>query len=123
MEHCPITDKNRVAVEAVYMIEALTLVKSMKTMHKPEVAQHLQERYKGFIRSIPLTCFADASIKVKMEEKYFHAKGTSADGLLTKANKVLKNVRVLAAGIRGVLMPLHQIPSGKSLTDMQTSST
>ena len=74
------------------MIEALTLVKSMKTMRKPEVAQHLQERYKGFIRSIPLTRFSDASIKVKMEEKYFRAKGTSADGLLTKANEVLKNV-------------------------------
>ena len=44
MECHPITDKNRVAVEAVYMIEALTLVKSMKTMCKPEVAQHLQER-------------------------------------------------------------------------------
>ena len=119
MERRPITDKNRVAVEAVYMIEALTLVKIMKTMRKPEVAQHLQERYKGFICSIPLTRFSDASIKVKMEEKYFRAKGTSADGLLTKANEVLKNVRVLAAGIRGVSTPLHQIPSGKNLTDLR----
>jgi hypothetical protein len=54
-----------------------------------------------------------------MEEKYFHAKGSSADGLLTKANEVLKNVRALAAGIRGVATPLHQIPSGKSLSDMR----
>ena len=54
-----------------------------------------------------------------MEEKYFRAKGTSADGFLTKANEVLKNVCALAAGIRGVGSPLHQIPSGKSLTDMK----
>jgi hypothetical protein len=54
-----------------------------------------------------------------MEEKYFRAKGTSADGFLTKANEVLKNVRALGAGIRGVGTPLHQIPSGKSLTDMR----
>ena len=54
-----------------------------------------------------------------MEEMYFRAKGTSTDGLLTKANEVLKNVPVLAAGIRGVSTPLHQIPSGKSLTDMR----
>ena len=42
-----------------------------------------------------------------MEAKYFCAKGMSADGLLTKANDVLKNVRVMAAGIRGVGTPLH----------------
>jgi hypothetical protein len=106
-------------LEAIYMVEALTLVKSMKTMRTPEVAQRLQEQYNGFIREIPLTHFADASIKVKIEEKDFHAKGSSADGLLMKANKVLKYVCVLAAGIRGVSMPLHQIPSGKSLTAMR----
>ncbi len=54
-----------------------------------------------------------------MEAKYFRAKGTSADGLLTKANEVLKNVRALAAGTRGVGTPLHQIPSGRSLRDMR----
>ncbi len=52
-----------------------------------------------------------------MKAKFFRAKGTSADGLLTKANDVLKNVRVMAAGIRGVGTPLHQIPSGRCLTD------
>jgi len=54
-----------------------------------------------------------------MEAKYFRAKGMSADSLLTKTNDVLKNVRVMAAGIRGVSTPLHQIPSGRSLMDMQ----
>ena len=38
MECCPIAASNRIAVEAVYMIEALTIVKSMKTMWKPEIA-------------------------------------------------------------------------------------
>ena len=53
-----------------------------------------------------------------MQEKYYRAKGTSADGLLTKANDVLKNVRGMAAGIRGVGTPLHQIPSGRILHDV-----
>jgi hypothetical protein len=54
-----------------------------------------------------------------METKYYRAKGTSADGLLTKASTVLKNVRVMAAGIQGIGILLHQIPSGRSLIDMR----
>jgi hypothetical protein len=73
---------------------------------------------RAFIHDIPLERFSDRSLKVTMEVKYFHAKGESADGLLTKANDVLKNVCVMAAGIRGVGTPLHQIPSGRSLMDM-----
>jgi hypothetical protein len=119
MERRPISSYNRVAVEAVYMVKALTLVKSMKTMHKPEIAQRVQDKYKAFIQAIPLDRFADSSIKVMMEAKYFCAKGTSADGLLMKANEVLKNVCALVAGIRGVGTPLHQIPSGRSLPDMR----
>jgi hypothetical protein len=69
MERRPISANNRIAVEAIYMVETLTIVKSMKTMHKAEVALHLQERYKAFIRAIPLTRFAEPSLKVKMEEK------------------------------------------------------
>ena len=53
-----------------------------------------------------------------MLEKYFRAKGSSADGLLTKAKDVLKNVHSIAAGIRGVGTHMHQIPSGRSLRDM-----
>jgi hypothetical protein len=119
MERRPIAASNRITVEAVYMVEALTIVKSMKTMWKPEIAQHVQDKYRAFINAIPLERFSDRSLKVTMEAKYFRAKGMSADGLLTKANDVLKNVRVMAAGIRGVGTPLHQIPSGRSLMDMQ----
>jgi hypothetical protein len=119
MERRPIAASNRIAVEAVYMVEALTIVKSMKTMRKPEIAQRVQDKYRAFIHAIPLERFSDRSLKVTMEAKYFRAKGESADGLLTKANDVLKNVRVMAAGIRGVGTPLHQIPSGRSLMDMR----
>jgi hypothetical protein len=119
MERRPITVSNRVAVEAVYMVEALTMVKSMKTMRKPEIAQRLQDKYKAFIKAIPLERFSDRSLKVTMEAKYKSAKGMSATGSLTKANDVLKNVRVMAAGIRGIGTPLHQIPSGRSLMDMR----
>jgi hypothetical protein len=100
MERRPIAASNRIAVEAVYMVEALTIVKSMKTMRKPEIAQRVQDKYRSFIHAIPLERFADRSLKVTMEAKYFRAKGESADSLLTKANDVLKNVRVMAAGVR-----------------------
>jgi len=78
----------------------------------------VQDKYRAFINAISLERFSDRSLKVTMEAKYFRAKGMSADGLLTKVNDVLKNVRVMAAGIRGVGTPLHQIPSGRSLMDM-----
>ena len=81
MEHRPIAASNCIAVEAVYMVEALTIVKSMKMMQKPEIVQRVQDKYR------------DRSFKVTMEAKHFRAKGMSADGLLTKANDVLKNVR------------------------------
>ena len=119
MERRPISAVNRTAVEAVYMVEALTMVRSMKTMRKPEIAAKLQAKYKELIQSIPLERFSDMTLKMMMETKYYRAKGTSADGLLTKANEVLKNVRVMAAGIQGIGTPLHQIPSGRSLTDMR----
>jgi len=90
-------------------------------MRKPEIAQRVQDKYRAFINAIPLERFSDRyrSLEVTMEAKYFPVKGMSADGLLTKANDVLKNVRVMAAGIRGVGTPLHQIPSGRSLMDMR----
>jgi hypothetical protein len=92
MERRPIAASNSIAVEAVYMVEVLTIVKSMKTMRKPEIAQHVQDKYRAFIQAIPLERFSDRSLKVTMEAKYFRTKGESADGLLTKANDVLKNV-------------------------------
>ncbi len=54
-----------------------------------------------------------------MSEKYYRVKTNSAESFLTKATDVLKNVRSLAAGIRGIGTPLHQIPSEKSLMDMK----
>ena len=119
MERRPISAVNRTAVEAVYMVEALTTVKSMRTIRKPEIAAKLQAKYKELIQTIPPDRFSDSTLKTMMETKYYRAKGTSADGLLTKANEVLKNVRVMAAGIQGIGTPLHQIPSGRSLTDMR----
>ena len=119
MERRPISAANRIAVEYVYMIEALTTVRSMKTMRKPEIAAKVQAKYKELIQSIPLERFSDMTLKMMMETKYYRAKGTSADGLLTKANEVLKNVRIMAAGIQGIGTPLHKIPSGRSLMDMR----
>ena len=60
MDRRPISVSNRIAVEAVYMVEALMLVKSMRTMRRQEIAERVQEKYKAFIRSIPLTVFLTA---------------------------------------------------------------
>ena len=88
-------------------------------MRKPEIAAKVQAKYKELVQSIPLERFFDSTLKMMMETKYYRAKGTSADGLLTKANEVLKNVCIMAAGIKGIGTPLHKIPSGRSLMDMR----
>jgi hypothetical protein len=64
----PISVHNWVTVETVYMVKAVTLMKSMQSMKKPEIAQHPRDKYKLFIRALPLDCFADASVKIKMEK-------------------------------------------------------
>jgi hypothetical protein len=115
----PISLQNRVAVEAAYMVEALTSVRSMCAMQKTEIAPLVQEKYKLFICMLPLQRFADATMRVKMVEKYFRAKSNSPDRFYTKACNVMKGVRALATVIKGVGSPLHQIPSGKSLMDMK----
>ncbi len=107
MGRVPISLNICVAVEAAYMVEAITLVKSMQTMKKPEIAAASQDKYKAFLGALPLSCFADASVKVRMAEKYFRAKSNSPEGFLTKATDVLKNVRAVAAGIKGIGTLLH----------------
>jgi hypothetical protein len=84
------------------MFEAITLVRSMRSMRKVEVAVLMQDKYKSFICALPLSYFTDASVKVKMMEKYFRAKSNSPEGFLTKANEVVKNVRAIVAGIRSI---------------------
>jgi hypothetical protein len=74
----------------------------MQSIRKTEVTVLMQEKYKSFIHALPMCHFADASVKVKMEEKYFRANGNILEGILTKANEVVKNVRAIVAGIRGI---------------------
>ena len=57
----PISLQNRVAVEASYMVEAVTQVRSMRSMRKTEIAPLVHDKYKSFIRMIPLQRFADAT--------------------------------------------------------------
>ncbi len=69
MRGVPISLQNRVAVEAAYMVEAVTTVRCMRSMRKTEIAPLVHDRYKSFIRVIPLERFADATVRVKMVEK------------------------------------------------------
>ncbi len=86
----PISLNNCVAIEAAYMVEAIILVKSMGTMKKAEIAAATRDKYKAVIDALPLSCFAYASLKVKIAEKYFRAKSNSPEVFLTKATDVLK---------------------------------
>jgi hypothetical protein len=90
MGHVPIPANNCVALEAAYMVEAITLVRSMWSMRKAEIAVLVQDKYKSFICALPLSCFADASVKVKIEEKDFRAKSNRPDEFSTKGNEVAK---------------------------------
>ncbi len=63
MERRPISCASHIAVEAVYMVEVLTIVKSMKTMRKAEIAQRVQDNYTGplstlFLLNVSLTALS-----------------------------------------------------------------
>ncbi len=77
---------NCIAVEAAYMVEAVTLVKSMRTMKKPEIATAAQDKYKALFGALPLSRFADASIKVRMAGNYFREKSNSPEGFFDQGN-------------------------------------
>ena len=107
-----------VAVEAVYMIEAYTIMRSAKTMKKPGVALKVQATYKELINSIPTGRFTDFGLKDKMLQRYFRAKTNSPAGLLTKVEDSLQKARVMLTKLKGIGTPFHDIPSGKSLMDV-----
>jgi hypothetical protein len=120
MGRIPITSNNRMAVETVYMIEAYTIVRSVKTMKKPDVAMKVQATYKELINLIPTNRFSDFGLKDKMLQGYFRAKTkNSPAGLLTKAEDSIAKARVMATKLKGFGTPLHEIPSGKSLMDVK----
>ena len=121
MGRIPITSTNRMAVETVYMIEAYTIVRSAKTMKKPDVAMKVQATYKELINLIPTNRFSDFGLKDKMLQGYFRAKTNSPAGLLTKAEDSIAKARVMATKLKGFGTPLHEIPSGKSLMDVKES--
>ena len=107
------------AVETVYMIEAYTIVRSAKTMKKPDVAMKVQATYKELINLIPTNRFTDFGLKDKKLQGYFRAKTNSPAGLLTKAEDSIAKARVMATKLKGFGTPLHKIPSGKSLMDVK----
>ena len=118
MERRTISSTNRAAVEAAYIIEALTLVRSAATMKKPDVALKVQETYKNLIDAIPNNRFADIGIKSKMLQGYFRAKKNSPAGMLIKAEDTMGKVRAMSSSIQGIGTPLHKLPSGKGLRDV-----
>ncbi len=85
MGDVPISLQNRVAVEAAYMVEALTSVRSMHAMQKTEIAPLVHDKYKSFIHMTPLQRFTDTTVRIKMVKKYFRAKSNSPDGFYTKS--------------------------------------
>jgi len=115
MERGPITTENRAAVEFVYMIEADTIVRSQNTLHKPELAVKLLEKYKQLIEAIPVNRFGGYGLHNLMLVKYYGAKTGSASGIkdkikTTKRHDVQELVRALQ---------LNKLPSGRGIIDMK----
>lgn len=119
MERRLIVSPYRSAVEAVYMVKALSIVRSQKAMKKPDIALKVQEIYKELIKSIPEDRFGELGLKQKMMQGYFRAKKNSPAGILAKAEDIITKVRGTGALIKGIGTPLHRIPSGKSLSDIR----
>ncbi len=99
------------------MIEAYTIMRSTKTMKKPDVALKVQATYKELINLIWSVHFSDFGLKDKMIQGCNQMKTNSAAGLLTKAEDSLSTVRIMSTKVKGIGTPLRNIPSGKSLMD------
>jgi hypothetical protein len=119
MDRVNISTSNCAAVECVYMVEAFTLVRDQKQMKRLQVAEKVQAKYWQLITAIPISTFADTTLKPKMIEKFYHAKSGSASSFLDKVEDVIRSVRGVAGGLAGIGTPLHKIPSGKSLSNVK----
>ncbi len=87
---------------------------------KLDVALKVQAMYKELINLIPTSSrFTDFGLKDKMLQGYFGAKMNSPAGLLTKVEDSIAKARVMTTKLKGIGSPLHDILSGKSLTDVK----
>ena len=114
MNRVPISNDNRAAVEAVYMIEAITIVRSGNTLRKPEQATKIMATYKGLIANIPDNRFGNCKLKDDMLTGYFRAKTGSASGLQGKIESVKSIVSRIVRELK-----LSKLPSGCGIHDVK----
>jgi hypothetical protein len=114
MERVPISNDNRAAVEAVYVLEAYTLVKSQNTLRKPEINAKMLETYKGLIEAIPGSRCADFAVKSTMLKGYYKAKTASAKGMGGRVDLVRKLVQGIIRELK-----LNKLPSCCGIFDVK----
>ena len=118
MGKIPINSSNRAAVEAVYMLEAYTLVKDQKQMRRLQVAERVRSKYRELIDNIPNSRFSKNALKANMVTKLYRARNnSSSEAFLDKVEDVAGHVRGIAGKFKGAGKPLHTLRSGCSLTD------
>ena len=118
MGKIPISPSNRSAVEAVYMLEAYTLVKDQKQMRRMQVAERVRSKYRELIDNIPNSRFSENALKAQMVTKLYRARNnSSAEAFLDKVEDVAGHVRGIAGKFKGAGKPIHTLRSGCSLSD------
>ena len=118
MGKIPINPSNRSAVEAVYLLEAYTLVKDQKQMRRLQVAERVRSKYRELIDNIPNSRFSESALKANMVTKLYRARAnSSAEAFLDKVEDVAGHVRGIAAKFKGAGKPIHTLRSGCSLSD------
>ncbi len=117
MDGASITPQNRQAVEFVYMIEALTLVRGENTMRRSEMWDKVINRYKLLIRAIPDKRFSQFDLQNAMIARMHNSKvaNGSAKGLYDKAEKVKACVQLIIQQIP----TLPKLPSGRDIFDVR----
>lgn len=106
-----ITTKSRKSVEAVIMMEALSVVSDMYPMCLKDQEKHIKQQYLDLINGISNDLFENTSVKESMIRNYFGAKTPNHQGLYRHAKKERSNIRDFGSNFPGI-KSLNELPSG-----------
>lgn len=106
-----ITTKSRKSVEAVIMMEALSVVSDMYPMCLKDQEKHIKQHYLDLINGIRNDLFENTSVRESMIRNYFGAKTPNHQGLYRHAKKERSNIRDFGSNFPGI-NSLNELPSG-----------
>lgn len=106
-----ITTKSRKAVEAVLLMEALSILTDKYPMCLKSQEKHIKQHYLNLINCISNDLFENASLKDKMIRNYSGARNPNHEGLYRYAKTERNNVRDFGSNFPGI-KSLNELPSG-----------